>query len=248
MPPARGRAACNVCRSRKQKCDGIRPACSRCRSFGSQCTWPTVLKRGPPKGYTKALETRLRETELVLTRLLHSTNDEALLARAFRDDTQELAHKRFNEQITEHSSSGIGEQKILALMDHWERFPLRTADNVRQWIGEVTKNSIVKDVVENQSKEKMKELSQAENPSCNINHRPEADIPNPAGAGDDMSVRSPCHDHVVDQGPISQAPMEIASVDIIQAPEPADVANKVQNITTSHGIELPADFKQQFLW
>ncbi|TVY76843.1 Regulatory protein CAT8 [Fusarium oxysporum f. sp. cubense] len=244
MPPARGRAACNICRSRKQKCDGIRPACSRCRSFGSQCTWPTVLKRGPPKGYTKALETRLRETELVLIRLLHSTNDKDLLARAFNDDAQDL----FNGQITEHNSSGIGEQKMLALMDHWERFPLRTADNVEQWIEQVTKNSVVQDRVENQPNEEMPELSQAVKPSDNINHQPEADIQSHVGTGDDLSVESPCHGHAVDQDPIFQAPMEIASVAIIQAPEPADLANKLQNITTSHGIELPADFKQQFLW
>ncbi|RKK24838.1 hypothetical protein BFJ63_vAg3654 [Fusarium oxysporum f. sp. narcissi] len=236
MPPARGRAACNICRSRKQKCDGI--------SFGSQCTWPTVLKRGPPKGYTKALETRLRETELVLIRLLHSTNDKDLLARAFNDDAQDLV----NGQITEHNSSGIGEQKMLALMDHWERFPLRTADNVEQWIEQVTKNSVVQDRVENQPNEEMPELSQAVKPYDNINHQPEADIQSHVSTGDDLSVESHCHGHAIDQDPISQAPMEIASVDIIQAPEPADVANKLRNITTSHGIELPADFKQQFLW
>ncbi|KAM0084924.1 hypothetical protein ACKRZS_002871 [Fusarium odoratissimum] len=167
-----------------------------------------------------------------------------LLTRAFNDDAKDLV----NGQITEHNSSGIGEQKMLALMDHWERFPLRTADNVEQWIEQVTKNSVVQDRVENQPNEEMPELSQAVKPSDNINHQPEADIQSHVGTGDDLSVESPCHDHAVDQDPISQAPMEIASVDIIHAPEPADVANKLQNITTSHGIELPADFKQQFLW
>ncbi|TXC08753.1 hypothetical protein FocTR4_00002467 [Fusarium oxysporum f. sp. cubense] len=169
---------------------------------------------------------------------------------AIEDDFRSVGDpgRLINGQITEHNSSGIGEQKMLALMDHWERFPLRTADNVEQWIEQVTKNSVVQDRVENQPNEEMPELSQAVKPSDNINHQPEADIQSHVGTGDDLSVESPCHDHAVDQDPISQAPMEIASVDIIHAPEPADVANKLQNITTSHGIELPADFKQQFLW
>jgi hypothetical protein len=206
-----------------------------------------MASRGPPKGYTKALERRLQETELVLIRLLHSTNDEDFFARAFHDGTQELAHvfhERFTEQITEHSSSGTSEQKMLALLDHWERFPLRTANNVRQWIEEVTKAPIVQDGVEIQPNEKMQELSQAEESSGNINHQPKADIQSPASTGDDLSAESPCHVHAVDQGPISQAPIEIAS----QPPAPADKARDVQNITTSYEIDLPPDFKDQFLW
>ncbi|KAF5662018.1 hypothetical protein FCIRC_11623 [Fusarium circinatum] len=248
MPPARGRAACNICRSRKQKCDGIRPACSRCRSFGSLCTWPTVLKRGPPKGYTKALEARLRETELVLIRVLHATNDEGLLARAFHEDTQRLAHKRPDERIAELKTLGVGEHKMLALMDHWERFPLRKADDVRLWVEEASKNSVLQDGRESQSNEEIRGPLRAQSPSGNVSYQQEAEVQRPAGAGDDMAAESPCHDNAVDQGIIAQSPPETELVDTILPPKPASETHEVRNITASSRIELPAGFKDQFLW
>ncbi|KAI1067052.1 hypothetical protein LB506_003920 [Fusarium annulatum] len=224
MSPARGRAACKTCRSRKQKCDGI---------------------RGPPKGYTKALEARLAETELVLIRLLHATNDEGLLAHAFDGDTQKRAHKRFGERNTEFKSSGIGEHKMLALMDHWERFPLRTADDVRQWIGEVSKTSMMQGEGTNQSSEKMRGLLRAESSSGNVDYQHEDEVQNPAGAGDDMAAGDPYRDDSVDQDSIGQPPQRTESVGSIQ---PACETHAVQDITTSSRIELPADFKDRFLW
>jgi len=207
-----------------------------------------MASRGPPKGYTKALERRLQETELVLTRLLLSTTDKDSLTLAFHDDTQEQAHV-FHKQFTEHHSSGTSEQKKLALMDHWERFPLRTVNNVRQWIEEVTKDPIVQDGVEMQPNEKTQELLQTERSSGNINHQPMADIQSPASTGDDLAIESPCHALAVVQGPISRTPLEIASsVDTIQPPAPAAKAHEVQNITASYEIGLPPDFKHRFLW
>ncbi|RKL39335.1 hypothetical protein BFJ72_g6807 [Fusarium proliferatum] len=228
MSPARGRAACKTCRSRKQK-----------------CTWPAVLKRGPPKGYTKALEARLAETELVLIRLLHATNEEGLLARAFDGDTKKRAHRRFGEQNTELKSSSIGEHKMLALMDHWERFPLRTADDVRQWIGEVSKTSMMQGEGTNQSNEKMRGLLRVESSSGNADYQHEDEVQSPAGAGDDMAVGDPYRDDSVDQDSIGQPPQRTESVGSIQ---PACETHAVQDITTSSRIELPADFKDQFLW
>ncbi|KAI1016646.1 hypothetical protein LB504_007093 [Fusarium proliferatum] len=224
MSPARGRAACKTCRSRKQKCDGI---------------------RGPPKGYTKALEARLAETELVLIRLLQATNDEGFLARAFDEDIQKLAHKRFDERNTELKSLGIGEHKMLALMDHWERFPLRTADDVRQWIGEVSKTSVMQDEGTHQSNEKMRGLLRAESSSGNADYQHEDEVQSPAGAGDDMAVEDPYRDHAVDQDSIGQPSQRTESVDTIQL---ACETHAAQDITTSSRIELPADFKDQFLW
>ena len=49
--------ACDRCRSKKDKCDGIRPACSACQASGQTCTYePHAKKRGLPEGYVRGLE------------------------------------------------------------------------------------------------------------------------------------------------------------------------------------------------
>ncbi|KFY20638.1 hypothetical protein V491_03554 [Pseudogymnoascus sp. VKM F-3775] len=60
-PPAvqrkRVAQACDRCRSRKDKCDGAKPACSACASRGHACSYdPAVKKRGLPEGYVRGLE------------------------------------------------------------------------------------------------------------------------------------------------------------------------------------------------
>ncbi|KAG5743899.1 hypothetical protein H9Q72_012137 [Fusarium xylarioides] len=177
---------------------------------------------------------------MVLIRVLHSANDQELLDRAFNDNNQELG---FNERITEHS---IGEQRMLALMNHWERFPLRTADNVARWIEEAGRNSIVQDGAGSHSVKKTGEPSQAMKDSENIGHQPEAHTENHISSEDDLSVENR-YDDTVDQVSIFLPPMD-SSIDTVQAPIPADKAHEVRNTTASSMIELPADFKDQFLW
>ncbi|KFY11840.1 hypothetical protein V492_04240 [Pseudogymnoascus sp. VKM F-4246] len=49
--------ACDRCRSRKDKCDGAKPACSACALRGHTCSYdPAVKKRGLPEGYVRGLE------------------------------------------------------------------------------------------------------------------------------------------------------------------------------------------------
>lgn len=49
--------ACDRCRSRKDKCDGIRPVCSTCALGGHACSYdPSIKKRGLPEGYVRGLE------------------------------------------------------------------------------------------------------------------------------------------------------------------------------------------------
>ncbi|OBT65416.1 hypothetical protein VE03_06084 [Pseudogymnoascus sp. 23342-1-I1] len=60
-PPAvqrkRVAQACDRCRSRKDKCDGAKPACSACALRGHTCSYdPAVKKRGLPEGYVRGLE------------------------------------------------------------------------------------------------------------------------------------------------------------------------------------------------
>ncbi|KAF5587533.1 hypothetical protein FPANT_6878 [Fusarium pseudoanthophilum] len=197
-----------------------------------------MASSGPPKGYTKALETRLRETEMVLIRVLHSTNDQELLYRAFSEDSRELG---LNERISEHS---IGEQRMLALMNHWERFPLRTADNVVQWIEETSRNSNLQDGAGSQSAKRTGEVSKLVEHPHDINHQPEVGIESNVDSEDTLSVERR-HGHA---GSISLPPMELSSEDTVEAPIPAEKAHEVRNTTASSMIELPEDFKDQFLW
>ncbi|CAL5869965.1 uncharacterized protein PFLUO_LOCUS4198 [Penicillium psychrofluorescens] len=49
--------ACDRCRSKKDKCDGVRPTCSACQASGQTCSYdPHAKKRGLPEGYVRGLE------------------------------------------------------------------------------------------------------------------------------------------------------------------------------------------------
>jgi hypothetical protein len=56
--------ACDRCRSKKIRCDGIRPTCSQCSNVGFECkTSDKLSRRAFPRGYTESLEERVRILE-----------------------------------------------------------------------------------------------------------------------------------------------------------------------------------------
>lgn len=56
--------ACDRCRSKKIRCDGLRPHCSQCMSVGFECKISDKLsRRAYPRGYTESLEDRIRQLE-----------------------------------------------------------------------------------------------------------------------------------------------------------------------------------------
>ncbi|KAH6604653.1 n-terminal binuclear zn cluster-containing dna binding domain-containing [Trichoderma cornu-damae] len=56
--------ACDRCRSKKIRCDGVRPTCSQCASVGFECrTSDKLSRRAFPRGYTESLEERVRVLE-----------------------------------------------------------------------------------------------------------------------------------------------------------------------------------------
>lgn len=56
--------ACDRCRSKKIRCDGIRPTCSQCSNVGFECrTSDKLSRRAFPRGYTESLEERVRVLE-----------------------------------------------------------------------------------------------------------------------------------------------------------------------------------------
>lgn len=61
---ARIAQACDRCRSKKIRCDGIRPSCSQCVNVGFECkTSDKLSRRAFPRGYTESLEERVRFLE-----------------------------------------------------------------------------------------------------------------------------------------------------------------------------------------
>ncbi|CAO3689252.1 unnamed protein product [Rhizopus stolonifer] len=59
--------ACEQCRRKKVKCDGMLPFCGNCTSTSIGCTYKeSTRKRGPPKGYIEAIEGRLHRLEALL--------------------------------------------------------------------------------------------------------------------------------------------------------------------------------------
>ncbi|KAM0450505.1 hypothetical protein ACHAO4_006483 [Trichoderma viride] len=122
MAPVRGRAACDGCRSRKQKV----------RQQGES------MMGGPAKGYIEALEQRLAVTEAVLLQLLQVSGD-SVLQDAFkhepgrRTDVVNMA----SAATTTTDAAGRIEAKKTGTIAHWDNFPLNTADDVKRWAGEV---------------------------------------------------------------------------------------------------------------
>lgn len=67
--------ACDSCRLKKDKCDGVQPVCSTCTSLNRPCTYNSnPKKRGVPTGYIRALESLLG---LVFTKI--SGGEETIL-------------------------------------------------------------------------------------------------------------------------------------------------------------------------
>ncbi|THC98785.1 hypothetical protein EYZ11_001764 [Aspergillus tanneri] len=80
--------ACDSCRSKKDKCDGVQPVCSTCASLCRPCTYKAnPKKRGLPTGYIRTLEilwglvfTKIQGSEEVVRALLRAANMPSHLA------------------------------------------------------------------------------------------------------------------------------------------------------------------------
>lgn len=85
--------ACDRCRSRKDKCDGVKPICSTCAIGGHNCSYdPSIKKRGLPEGYVRGLENlwglTIREApdvETTILSLLDQNKGIEVLSRAWSD-------------------------------------------------------------------------------------------------------------------------------------------------------------------
>ncbi|KAK0951547.1 DNA-binding transcription factor cat8 [Friedmanniomyces endolithicus] len=83
--------ACDRCRSKKIRCDGVRPCCTQCANVGFECkTSDKLSRRAFPRGYTESLEERVRSLECEVRELkdLLDEKDEKIEAHA---DTLEIS-------------------------------------------------------------------------------------------------------------------------------------------------------------
>lgn len=82
--------ACDRCRLKKIKCDGLQPKCSNCIKINFSCiTSDKLARRGFPKGYTEALEKEVvRLQHLLNNNINYYTNN---------DEKDELMKKNLNE-------------------------------------------------------------------------------------------------------------------------------------------------------
>ncbi|KAG5983544.1 hypothetical protein E4U55_007879 [Claviceps digitariae] len=86
--------ACDRCRSKKIRCDGVRPTCSQCATVGFECrTSDQLSRRAFPRGYTESLEERVRQLESEVAELkdLLDEKDEKL-------DMLSVMHGKYQRQ------------------------------------------------------------------------------------------------------------------------------------------------------
>ena len=65
--------ACDTCRKKKVRCDGLQPdkgACTNCANYGYECTFvDAARKRAPPRSYIEAIEARIVKMENLIASL-----------------------------------------------------------------------------------------------------------------------------------------------------------------------------------
>ncbi|SMY19854.1 unnamed protein product [Zymoseptoria tritici ST99CH_1A5] len=104
--------ACDRCRSKKIRCDGIRPCCSQCSNVGFECkTSDKLSRRAFPRGYTESLEERVRvlETEVRELKDLLDEKDEKIdmLSRISPNSAHSIQITSSRRQSTPSEKSAV---------------------------------------------------------------------------------------------------------------------------------------------
>jgi hypothetical protein len=105
------------CRSKKIRCDGIRPSCTQCVNVGFECkTSDKLSRRAFPRGYTESLEERVRALESEVRELkgLLDEKDEKIdmLSRIHSHSPQPTSRRKSTQPLpSPESDSNIPEDK-----------------------------------------------------------------------------------------------------------------------------------------
>ncbi|KAH7357825.1 transcriptional activator protein acu-15 [Plectosphaerella cucumerina] len=106
--------ACDRCRSKKIRCDGIRPTCSQCANVGFECkTSDKLSRRAFPRGYTESLEERVRQLELEVRELkdLLDEKDEKIDMLSKMHGNNHQNHHRRRPSVDANSHSPASETR-----------------------------------------------------------------------------------------------------------------------------------------
>lgn len=114
--------ACDRCRSKKIRCDGIRPCCSQCANVGFECkTSDKLSRRAFPRGYTESLEERVRclEAEVRELKELLDEKDEKIdmLSRMHSHSPLQAASRRTSMTLSPQPAVDDKEEIQLAKDD-----------------------------------------------------------------------------------------------------------------------------------
>ncbi|KAH0347123.1 hypothetical protein KCU81_g3602, partial [Aureobasidium melanogenum] len=113
--------ACEICRTKKRKCDRKIPTCSQCIHAGQTCTYPGTSKRGLPSGYIASIEDRLAQTEAALLQALSTIHGSQVESRSPPAIPEKPRDMEFNEVR-------------IAKVEEWQKYPLDTEEHQRNWM------------------------------------------------------------------------------------------------------------------
>jgi Fungal Zn(2)-Cys(6) binuclear cluster domain len=119
------RIACVICRKRKLKCDGQRPACGTCSRLGHRCGYDEIRRKsGPKRGYVKELEARLKVIESQLKSKQNGSSQEAGVSVSGLDGTRSGGRDLFAAPISlSDPSSSMGVPDLLVTGTPETSFP-----------------------------------------------------------------------------------------------------------------------------
>ncbi|SMN21725.1 similar to Saccharomyces cerevisiae YJL089W SIP4 C6 zinc cluster transcriptional activator that binds to the carbon source-responsive element (CSRE) of gluconeogenic genes [Maudiozyma saulgeensis] len=117
--------ACDRCRLKKVKCDGLKPSCSNCAKVNFECTRGDKLaRRGIPKGYTESLEQEVVRLQQLLS-------------------SQQQTTKTFDHNL--QNSKENNELALSFINDNFHKFEnysVKVDDNRQTFLGHRTWNKI----------------------------------------------------------------------------------------------------------
>ncbi|SPO19755.1 related to transcriptional activator acu-15 [Ustilago trichophora] len=122
--------ACDTCRKKKVRCDGLQPekgACSNCANYGYECTFvDAARKRAPPRSYVEAIEARIVKMEQLIASLAPGVDFTDRIGKPIRrpdekgDDTNTDANPVPDSSVTkrDHPLSPISLDRANSLCAH----------------------------------------------------------------------------------------------------------------------------------
>lgn len=123
--------ACDMCRKKKIKCDGVQPKCGHCANYKTECVFTQVeKKRAPPKGakYIEGLENRLGRMEslLRLSGLLAEDDGKTDLG-TLEKRLQERSHSKSNATSPQSNPSPANHTAMASITSPPAGTPLQQA-------------------------------------------------------------------------------------------------------------------------